>query len=310
MTAPGRGTPAWQTRPRGGAGNAFFVGLVRRGGLWLAPFFLFWVALYFLVAAPAARRASFDLARRLGRARWWFAFRHFFTFGMLLLDRVAILGAGQADRFRIEFHGEDLLRAALAEGHGLVLLTAHLGNWEAMGHLLTRLERPFYMVMYPTAAAGEQARMADLARDRSFEILHSDGSPAAAAAILGALRAGGIVGMMGDRVVAGDAVEVPLLGAPVPLPAGAYAVSAAAAAPLAHVFAVRLGWRRYAFHAFRTAPLRYTDRRAKRADLARWAGEFAARIEQFLVRYPYQWGNLFPFWEARAPRSDARGGGE
>ncbi|MBN1443964.1 MAG: hypothetical protein JXA90_14740, partial [Planctomycetes bacterium] len=87
----------WTGRARGGRlGNLFFAVLARRGALGPARFFIFWVALYFLAAAPAARRASMDLARRLGagRTRWRrlaFAFRHFFTYGTLLFDRAAIL---------------------------------------------------------------------------------------------------------------------------------------------------------------------------------------------------------------------------
>ena len=121
----------WQTKPRGGRlGNGFFIVLIRCGGLALAPFFLFWVALYFLVAAPAARRASFNLARHLGRGRFlpgrlWFAFRHFYTFGLLLLDRIAILAADQAHKYHIDFIGEENIRNSLGEGKGVVLLTLH-----------------------------------------------------------------------------------------------------------------------------------------------------------------------------------------
>jgi len=289
--------PDWKTKTRGGrAGNSFFVVLIRCGGMWLAPFFLFWVALYFLIAAPEARRNSFDLARRLGRPKLWFAFRHFYTFGMLLLDKIAILGANQGDKYQIEFIGEEHIRDALKAGKGAVLLTAHLGNWEAMGHLLTRLDSPFCMVMYDAIDERLRETIENMARDRSFRILYTDGSPSSAAAILSALRGGELVGMMGDRILAGDTVEVPLLGSPARFPIGAYVVCAAAHAPLIHVFAVRDGWRRYTFHGLPAGTLGYTDRKNKRADLHRWASEFASRLEEFLSKHPHQWGNFFPFW--------------
>ena len=88
---------SWTGKTRGGhLGNLFFVQLIRWGGLSLAPFFLFWTSLYFLFAASAGRRISMSLAQRLGLGesvwqRWRFARRHFYTFGTLLLDRVAIL---------------------------------------------------------------------------------------------------------------------------------------------------------------------------------------------------------------------------
>ena len=292
----------WQTKPRGGRlGNGFFILLIRSGGLVLAPFFLFFVALYFLAVAPAARRASFEFARHLGRGktgpgRLWFAFRHFYTYGLLMLDRVAILAAGQAGKYQIEFIGEDNIRDALREGNGVVLLTAHLGNWEAMGHLLTRLDAPFCMVMFEHVDEKLKKTMEEMARHRSFRILHTDGSPAAAAAILAALRDGEIVGMMGDRVLAGESVAVPFLGGDIELPVGGYVVAAAARAPMVHVFAVRRGWRRYSFHGSVAQHHTYTNRREKRRDLERWATEFSREVEVFARRYPYQWGNFFPFW--------------
>ena len=291
-------SPHWETKARGGrAGNAFFVGLVRNGGMVLAPFFLVFVSLWFLLAAPLARRASFDLARRLGRARPWFAFRHFYTFGMLLLDRVAILGAGQTDQYRIEFDGEEHIRDALAGGKGAILLTAHLGNWEAMGHLITRLDTPFTMVMHDGIDLAMKATIEDMARDRSFAVLYTDGSPAAAAGILSALRAGHLVGMMGDRVFAGDSVTVPFLGALARFPVGAFVMAAASGAPVVHTFAVRRGWRRYSFHGFPGETMRYANRKEKQRDLERWAGAFAARVESFVRAHPWQWGNFYAFWD-------------
>ena len=166
-----------------------------------------------------------------------------------------------------------------------------------MGHLLTRLDRPFCMVMFDAIDERLKQTMEDMARDRSFRIIYTDGSPASAAAILSALRAGEIVGMMGDRVLAGDSVDVDFLGGTAQLPVGAYVVCAAARAPLVHVFAVREGWRRYSFHGIPAGTLAYADRKNKRADLQRWAGEFAIQIESVLREHPHQWGNFFPFWK-------------
>lgn len=243
-----------------------------------------------------------DLAIRLDRGkslvqRLWFAFRHFYTFGTLLLYRVAILGGDQADRYRIEFTGEEQIRSALAGGRGAVLLTGHIGNWEVMGQLLTRLDAPFNMVMFDGVPPALKATMENLARDRTLKVLYTDGSPTAAAAMLKVLRDGEMVGMQGDRGLAGEPVEVPFLGGTAALPVGAYVLAAAAKAPLLHVFAVRRGWRRYSFHGFETPPMSYRDRRNKQPDLQRWATAFASRMEDFLREYPHQWGNFFPFWK-------------
>lgn len=292
----------WTGRSRGGrAGNLFFVALVRHGGLALAPFFLFWVALWFLLAAPAARRASVELARRVGRGagplrRLSFAARHFFSYGTLLVERLAILSGG-VDRFRVEVRGDGPIRAAGAAGRGAVLVSAHFGNWEAMAQSLTEFGAPVVLVMFDGADAAERQAQARLADGRHFDVLFTDGSPGAAAGILAALRRGAIVGMMADRVLAGAGVAVDFLGGRARFPVGPYAVAAAAGAPLFHVFAVRVGRRRYRFEGIpRGVPAGAAQRGA--VAFAACAEAFARDLEARVRERPWQWGNFFPFWSA------------
>jgi predicted LPLAT superfamily acyltransferase len=298
------GEPEWKSRrQRGGrAGNLFFHVLARSGrlGLWASSFFLFWVAGYFVLFAPKGRRASFELAHRLGRgktlaARVWFCFRQFYGFGRSMYDRMAILSGG-AHLFRCDSHGREHLNAAREQGRGVLLLTAHLGNWEAMAQLLGGLGGRVTLVMYDGISPELRKTFERLAEGRSFRVLFTDGSPSSAAGILSALAEGDIVGLMGDRVQAGKGVRASLLGAEIKLPVGPYALAAASGAPLMHVFAVRVGSRRYAFHAFPAETLKFANRRDKDPDLERWAGAFANRMEEFLRKYPAQWANLYSIW--------------
>lgn len=298
--------PKWSGASRGGRlGNLFYVQLIRWGGLSLAPFFLFWTSLYFLLfAAPEGRRHSFALARRLGLGRsaaqrWRFAFRHFFTFGTLLLDRIAILN-GLGARYEFRFEREEEIVRALARGQGVILVTAHLGNWEVMGHLLERLGRPVTLVMYDGVAPALRRTLDRLSEGRSFRVLYTDGSPASAAGIIAALRRGEIVGMMGDRVLRGRAVAVDFCGARASFPVAPYVVAVASGAPLLYVVAVRTGRKRYDLSATPTGAFTYADRRDKDADHARWAREFARELEAHLRAHPHQWGNFFDFWQPSA----------
>jgi predicted LPLAT superfamily acyltransferase len=296
------GAPRWSQTARGGKfGNLFYVALVRHGGLALAPFFLFWTSLYFLlIGSPEGRRHSFALARRLGLGesalgRWSFAFRHFFTFATLLLDRVAILN-GCADRYEFQFEREGEIVRALGQGKGALLVTAHLGSWEVMGHLLERLKTPVTLVMYDGAPPALRATLERLSAGRSFRVLYTDGSPTSAAGILAALARGEIVGMMGDRVFKGRALAADFCEAPAQFPLAPYALAVASGAPLLYVIALRAGRRRYELRATPTAPFSYADRRHKDIDHARWVQAYAKNLERELRAHPHQWGNFFDFW--------------
>jgi len=295
---------------RGGRfGNLFFAVLARGRLSFLIPFFLFWVALYFVAAAPAARRASFELADRVGRGgsllrRLRFAFRHFYAFGTLLIERVSIL-SGNDRSFRFESSGEEHIRAALAGGGGAILLTAHIGSWEVMGHFLGRFGRPFTLVMADVVQPGMRRTAEDLAAGRSFRVLESDGSPGAAAAVLEVLSRGEIVGMMGDRVLGDRGIEVPFLDGTARFPTGPFALAAAGGAPLLAAFAFRTGRRSYAFHGYPPIQVGREPSRERHGQVRELAAGFAARLEEVLREHPEQWGNFYPFWigDDRRPRA-------
>ncbi|MBI1797014.1 MAG: hypothetical protein HYR74_08180, partial [Candidatus Eisenbacteria bacterium] len=90
---------------------------------------------------PAARRA---LARR--------AFEHF---ALSLLDfmRLARLAPGALER-AIEVRGAEHLERARAAGRGVILLSAHLGNWFAGGVAVARRGVPVRTVLYRNHAGG------------------------------------------------------------------------------------------------------------------------------------------------------------
>lgn len=294
----------WTGKTRGGLfGNWFFVVLVRYLGLMSAYLFLIPVSFYYVFFAPKARRASMDYLARIGcasgslPARLWWCWRHFYSFGQALIDRVVVIG-GAGGKFHIEFEGEDYLRDALAEGKGLVILGAHCGNWEIAAHLLDRLDAPVRIVAYEGEAAHIDRFFQDVFKDRNFSVIRVDGSVETSFAILGALAKGEIVAMHADRSLNEEStVSVPFLGADAVFPKGPFVVAAVSGAPMVHAFAMRERPYHYTFTAYPPERLEFGERARRAEDLAEWAGRFVSHLETQLKKHPLQWHNFYKFWE-------------
>ncbi len=91
------------------------------------------IALYFVLFAPASRRASLGyLPRALGRpATLVDLYRHFFCFASTIHDRIYLINR-RHDLFDIDIQGEDVIRPLIAANKGVLLMGAHLGSFEVM----------------------------------------------------------------------------------------------------------------------------------------------------------------------------------
>jgi Kdo2-lipid IVA lauroyltransferase/acyltransferase len=102
----------------------------------------------------------------------------------------------------VEVEGEDILRAELAKGHGLVALAPHLGNWEVIA--------PYLASIAPLAAMYEPApipAMDDLilAGRSKCNITMAPTNRKGVCILLKALQQGNIVGILPDQLPKKDA---------------------------------------------------------------------------------------------------------
>jgi predicted LPLAT superfamily acyltransferase len=262
-----------------------------------------WLALvagYYVLASPRAYRASVQyLARVLGPQPGWkwplLVYRHFFAFGITLLDRlVVIMGRAQ---IQCRFEGEPMFKEFLDRGQGIILLGAHLGSWELGGHLLTHLGSPVNLVVLEREAARVRELFDRALQAKSFRLLTTDEHPLRSIPIVAALRRGEIVALLGDRSFGGADLAAPFLGGTARFPLGPYRLAAATGAPIFQVFAVR---ERLGHYRCFTFPAKLLGRELLRAPpQALWphVAEYAERLAAVARQYPFQWANFYPFWE-------------
>ena len=206
----------------------FMVWLSLRLGRRASRIVLYGIAAYFLVFAPAARRASRAyLARALGRRpKVADGFRHVLSFATTIHDRVYLLNE-RFDLFDIEIVGEDLIRAAGVSGQGVLLMGAHHGSFEAMRALGRQRNDPVITVlMYEENARMVNATLAAINPLATQDIIPL-GRMDSMLQAQEKLAAGHVVGMLADRGLGDDPKRtVDFLGAPAPFPIGPFRVAA------------------------------------------------------------------------------------
>jgi KDO2-lipid IV(A) lauroyltransferase len=194
------------------------------------------------------------------------------------------------DRLVARIEGDEHLHAAVADGRGLVLLTAHLGNWELGGRLLAaRLGRPTHVIVATEADPGVERFLRGGPSPVRFV---RRGDPTAMVPLVAALRRGEIVALQGDRALGtrGDAL-VDFFGAPAPFPLGPFVLGRAAGVPVVPAFCLLDGGRRYT--VVMAAPIR-VEADGDAPALARWVQVLEAMVR----RAPEQWFNFYDVWSA------------
>lgn len=319
-TPDANGTP-WSGRSIGASwGWRICAWCIRRFGRWPAYALVTPILGYYFLFAGAtrgARRASDEfLGRAMGVAGplrgTWRSFHQFHTYALSLVDRYLLLLRGPS-AFDLQEEGRGAVERAVRAGRGLVLVTSHLGNTDLAGAVLAGDEVPTSAVRYQAERPEIQQLFESIGGGPMPEVIDIRGDGPVTLRILGALRQGRIVGMMGDRVVDGYWVDRPFLGHTAAFPAGPFLVAALARVPLVVAFCLRRGVRAYRVEVLPPRELSFERGRPRGEQLEEWVGEFVEALEQRVRSHPFQWANFYSVWARdglpeRASTDRVRGG--
>jgi predicted LPLAT superfamily acyltransferase len=303
----------WDGTSKGSAaGHWVFFRLISLFGLWPAYLLLVFVAFYYVLKDRASGRAVGIFRKHLGRrASFADIYRHFFSFGMSLIDRYAFL-IGKQSLFRFETIREDLIVSALAGKKGAILLGAHIGNWELAGNLLSdRIKADIYYVMVDaeksdvrsvSKGALSQRRIKPIPVGRDgLELMLS---------VRNALQNNGLVCMHGDRTVgqkgapkgaprgALKSAQHSFLGENVNFPIGPFAIAASVGAPIIPIVVTKRGMSKYIFKAY--APMQFEGVTPENRDKYIFTAmeRYVGILEQIVKEHPLQWFNFYDFWSS------------
>jgi len=191
-------------------------------------------------------------------------------------------------------------------GKGVLLLTAHLGNWEIGGLMLAQVNQPIHVVLVPDIFPGvERERQRLHARSGVTEI-RVDKSIAPTLSVLRALSRNEIVAMQGDRDFDNTGIPLPFFGREAFFPRGPLRVAMASGATVLPAFIVRSSGGRYRAIVEEPLPIETSGDRdaALRENLRR----YIAILERYVGEHPEQWYCFYPFWDdpSRKPGQEAR----
>lgn len=297
----------WSSRSLGSRFQyAVFYALIRFAGRRCAYTLLFFVVTWYTFRPSVRARSKAYRERRFPGSGFWamllHAWRLQWNFGLTLVDRAT---AGILGDFAFDHAAKERLRALEEEGEngeerrGLILLSAHIGCWQLSPYVLTgHTEKAVSVLVYREEGDIDRHVFEHTQTLPPFAMIRPDDGPLATVSLMANLRKGGMLCMMGDRLLGDDdpAVEASFFGRAIRLPYLPYRLASATGATVAICFALRTGPGRGTL--FVSEVLRVAEGRGNNPEAYRehaWA--FAAAMERFARKYPYQFFNFYNLWE-------------
>jgi Kdo2-lipid IVA lauroyltransferase/acyltransferase len=197
---------------------------------------------------------------------------------------------------------EKPLNDALAAGHGAILISIHLGNWELGG--LGLAEKGYRMNVLTFREPDEKVNQQreELRRERGINFIYVDRestSPFAIVEAVNALNRNEVLAVLGDRDGSSHAATFDFFGRPTPIPLGPAHLALATGAPVIPVF-VPLEGERYA--AIMEEPIYFRGERGERGEvIMEGTRRIVSVFERYIRAYPDQWYNFFDYWAPSQP---------
>lgn len=194
---------------------------------------------------------------------------------------------------RFVFHGlDERLRPAIAEGKGVIILSAHYGNPELAVQGLAHVGIHVFALTEPV-----HPRVSKLMDRFRASKGHTFGpvTRGNVKRVFQALKRGGVVALMGDRDIHGPKEVLPFFGVPTLMPTGPIEVGLRTGAPVLPCFSARKS--KYVIEAWVEEPLKMERTGDFEADVRSAMREYIERLERRLRDDPGQWAVIERIWD-------------
>ncbi len=220
------------------------------------------------------------------------AMRSVINYAEFVVDFLRTYRMSQEELLRqtVTIEGLDHLRSFQRMGRGGIMVTAHFGNWDCCGSLVS-VDRPTYAV---AETFGSRSATALLDSVRARKNLRSIQLGNAAREILRALRRGNFVALLADRPTPGKGVQVMFFGRPVWVPEGAAVLARHTGSPLLVGGMIRYADGTYSAHGM--APITIDKDRPAAEAVQEAMQQVMWDLETLIRKAPAQWYMFRPMW--------------
>jgi len=292
-------TNGWTGKTQGwGAGIKIFFALIRAFGFLPAYVLLVFVCAVYTATNRSARVAIKDFRSRLGlRTCVWDYYAHIFSFSVSIVHRIGLL-VGRKNELKYSTTNENYIEDEIAGGKGVILLSAHIGNWEIAGEILSgRLKAKINVLMVERDGERMKKIYESVNRNRAVNIIPvGENSFEAMIAVKTALENGEVVAALGDRYIDDNVADVEFLGAKAKFPRGIFEIACITGTKVIPVFMTRKKLQFYEFRAGEAIAIPVSDRKQRKENVDDAVRNFAGQIAEQARRTPLQWYNFYKFW--------------
>ncbi len=180
---------------------------------------------------------------------------------------------------------------ALAKGKGVVVLTAHLGNWELGGVVIAQLGYPFWAVALPHKSKKVNAFFDAQRNSKGVKVIAMG---KAVRSCITEIKNNHMVALVGDRDFTEKGIAIDFFGLPTHFPEGPAALSLLTGAPIVPGFMLRNADDSFTLRIDK--PIEFVPTQDKAKDLKSLVTLCKNIFEDYIRKYPEQWYVFRRFW--------------
>lgn len=289
----------WEGKTRGGKfGYWFFIKTIQYLGINVAYTFLLFVVVYFIPFAPKATAATWRYSRKILNygvlQSVAMLFKNYYRLGQILIDKIAI-HSGMEKKYNFKFEHYTEFLDILNSNQGVVMIGAHVGNWEIGTPFFSDYGKKINIVMYDAEHQKIKELLDKNSADKNFKvILVNNDNLTHVFMITEALNKNEYVCFQGDRYVNAEKLLThSFMGKEASFPAGPFLLASRLKVPVVFYFAMREPNRTYRF-CF-TLANNVTRTKEKRPEQL-LLDQYVNTLEKIVSEYPAQWFNYYNFW--------------